>query len=104
MTAVLAELDTRLAEAGITLSQFAQRIGIPEQAIHANIGKGWCMIDPLMAAAFARYWGTTPDFWLGISHQQNVERAREILPRMTFPDHTTLLSGPPCDFVDIKIG
>lgn len=101
MTAVLTELDRRLTEAGITLPQFADRIGIPAQTIYHTIGEGWGMIDPLMAAAFARYWGTTPEYWLGITHSQNIERARAIGDKMTFKVHE---EHPQCNFVEIKIG
>lgn len=65
-----------LAELGLSQNKLAMEIGIPVSRIHAIV-KGDRGITADTALRLARFFGTTPDLWMGLQAQYDLE-ARQI--------------------------
>lgn len=61
---------------GMNQYALAQALGVPEMRISAivNAKRG---ISPDTALRLGRYFGTTPEFWLGMQSTYDLERARD---------------------------
>ncbi len=71
---VLKEDFLRLA--GISQHALAKALGVPQIRI-SQIVNGKRTITPDTALRLARHFGTTPEFWLGMQMQYDLEVARE---------------------------
>ena len=65
-----------LAPLGIDLSSLAQALGVAEARLEPIL-EGRRSISPEMALRLARYFGTTPEFWMGMQATHDLERARD---------------------------
>ena len=55
--------DIVLPNAGLPVSQAAQRLGVSRQTLHRLLA-GTVGLTPSMALRLSRLFGSTPDFWL----------------------------------------
>lgn len=67
-----------LDEMGLTQYRLAVDTGIPHSRITAIVA-GRRAITPDTALRLARYFGNSPDFWLGLQKEYDLRRAREEL-------------------------
>ncbi len=65
-----------LKPAGISQYALAKALGVPQIRI-SQIVNGKRAITPDTALRLARHFGTTPEFWLGMQMQYDLEVARE---------------------------
>ncbi len=65
-----------LRPAGISQYALAKALGVPQIRI-SQIVNGKRAITPDTALRLARHFGTTPEFWLGMQMQYDLEIARE---------------------------
>ncbi len=63
---------------GISIHRFALELRVPANRI-AEIVKGERAITPETALRLARYLDTTPDFWMGLQAQFDLETAKDAL-------------------------
>lgn len=63
---------------GLTQYRLAVDTGIPHSRITAIV-TGRRAVTPDTALRFARYFGNSPDFWLGLQKEYDLRRAREEL-------------------------
>ena len=61
---------------GLSQSRLARDIGVPPHRI-SQIVRGERGISPDTALRLARYFDTTPEFWLGLQMTWELERARD---------------------------
>ena len=61
---------------GLSQYALAKALGVPEVRI-SGIVNGRRAISPDTALRLARYFGTSPEFWLGMQTTHDLERARE---------------------------
>lgn len=59
---------------GLTVSGLAQEIGVPSDLVQALIDKR-CPISGHLALRLARYLGTTPEFWLNLQRDYELQQA-----------------------------
>ena len=62
----------------ITQYRLAQAIGVDARRIHAII-HGQRSITPETALLFSRYFGNSPEFWMGLQSQYDLEREQDRL-------------------------
>jgi len=67
-----------LAEMDLTQYRLAVDTGIPHSRISAIVS-GRRAITPDTALRLARYFGNSPDFWLGLQKEYDLRRARKEL-------------------------
>ena len=62
----------------LALSQYmlAKALGVPQIRI-SQIVNGKRAVTPATALRLARYFGTTPEFWLGMQMTYDLEKARD---------------------------
>ncbi len=65
-----------LKPSGISQYALAKALGVPQIRI-SQIVNGKRTITPDTALRLARHFGTTPEFWLGMQMQYDLEVARE---------------------------
>jgi addiction module HigA family antidote len=63
---------------GMSRAALARAIGVDRQRLNEVI-QGRRALSADTALRLARYLGTTPEFWLGIQAQYDIERARDAL-------------------------
>lgn len=68
-------LRDELAELGLSARSFAQALGVPTNRVTEilNQRRG---ITADTALRLARYFGSTPEFWLGLQQAYDLKRAR----------------------------
>lgn len=69
-------LDDALREAGISASSAAIAMGLPPSTL-TRIIKGQRNVTAPIALRIARYFGTSPDMWIGIQSAYDLEKARD---------------------------
>ena len=72
---------------GITPYRLAIDTGLPTSLVYAVL-KGGRGITAQVALRLARYFGTTPEFWLNLQTRYDLERARPF-PQSTLSPHET---------------
>ena len=63
---------------GMSRAALARAIGVDRQRL-SEVVQGRRALSADTALRLARYLGTTPEFWLGIQAQYEIERARDAL-------------------------
>lgn len=63
---------------GMSMNQLALALRVPNNRIN-QIVEGQREISADSAFRLARYFGTTPDFWLGLQMQYNLDKAQDEL-------------------------
>ncbi len=63
---------------GMSMNQLALALRVPNNRIN-QIVEGAREITPDTAFRLARYFGTSPDFWLGLQMQYQLEKAEDEL-------------------------
>jgi len=66
------------AEHGVTKAAFASYLGMTRAALD-NVLKGRSAVTPTTAVRLAQMVGATPEFWLGLQADYDLEKAREEL-------------------------
>ena len=61
----------------ISLSDLSQQINVSE-TILGNIVKGKKSVNADIAIRFSRFFGTTPEFWLNLQNQYDIEEEEHI--------------------------
>lgn len=64
-----------LDELGVTQYRLAKDTGIPHSCVTAII-RAKRAVSPDTALRFARYFGTSADFWLGLQKEYDLRKAR----------------------------
>jgi addiction module HigA family antidote len=59
---------------GLTVEGLAQDIGVPAHQVQALIDKS-CALSGDLALRLARYFGTTPEFWLNLQRDYELQQA-----------------------------
>lgn len=67
-----------LRDAGISMNQLAKAIGVPMNRISAIVN-GQRGITGDTAVRLARYWGTTPEYWMNLQSQYELQLAQDAL-------------------------
>jgi antitoxin HigA-1 len=67
-----------LRDAGISMNQLAKAIHVPMNRISAIVN-GQRGITGDTAVRFARYWGTTPEYWMNLQSHYELEKAQDAL-------------------------
>lgn len=76
-----------LASMNITAYRLAKEINLPQTAI-SDIIKGKRNITAQIALRFAKFFGTTPHFWIGLQDDYNLEEEKERLKKELAKIHT----------------
>lgn len=71
-------LAEELREAGLSMNQLAKAIHVPMNRISAIIN-GQRGITGDTAVRLARYWGTSPEFWMNLQSQYELRCAKAAL-------------------------
>jgi addiction module HigA family antidote len=69
-------LRETLADMGLSMNQLAHAIHVPANRISGIVG-GQRSITGETALRLARYFGTTPDYWMNLQAHYDLERARD---------------------------
>jgi antitoxin HigA-1 len=69
-------LKETLADFGISMNHLAQALHVPANRI-SGIVAGQRAITGETALRLARYFDTTPDYWIGMQAQYDLEKARD---------------------------
>lgn len=67
-----------LAPLGMSAGALAKALRVPRTRIERLV-REMTPITPDTALRLARYWGTTPDFWLGLQVQFDLETAQDAM-------------------------
>ena len=69
-------LEEFIKPAGMTMSQLAIALRVPSNRI-SQICAGDRAISAETALRFARYWGTSPEFWLNLQKDYDLQLAND---------------------------
>ncbi|GIV04309.1 MAG: transcriptional regulator [Fimbriimonadales bacterium] len=69
-------LEEFMEPMGISQNRLARDLGVPPNRIHAIV-KGKRSITADTALRLARYFGTSPEFWLGLQMEYDLEEAAQ---------------------------
>ena len=69
-------LRETLADLGLNMNRLAQEIGVPANRIGAIVA-GMRSITGESALRLARYFGTTPEYWMNMQARYDIEVARD---------------------------
>ena len=67
-----------LAPLGMSAGALAKALRVPRTRLERLVREE-TPVTPDTALRLARYWGTTPDFWLGLQAQFDLETAQEAM-------------------------
>ena len=70
-------LQEEMQELGLTASALANALGVPPNRI-TQILKGTRAITADTALRFARYFGTTPEFWMNLQQSYELRTAHRV--------------------------
>lgn len=71
-------LEEFLAPMGISAYRLAKETGIPQTRV-SEITKGRRKISADTALRFAKYFGTSPKFWLGLQNDYDLEEEQHMI-------------------------
>jgi addiction module HigA family antidote len=69
-------LKETLADLGLSMNQVAKEIGVPANRISAIVA-GTRSITGESALRLARYFGTTPEYWMNMQARYDIEAAKD---------------------------
>ena len=69
-------LKETLADLGLSMNRVAEEIGVPANRIGAIVA-GTRSITGESALRLARYFGTTPEYWMNMQARYDIEVARD---------------------------
>ena len=69
-----------LRDAAISMNQLAKAIQVPMNRISAIVN-GQRGITGDTAVRLARYWGTTPEYWMNLQSHYDLEKAQDALAK-----------------------
>ena len=69
-------LKETLADLGLSMNRVAEEIGVPANRIGAIVA-GTRSITGESALRLARYFGTTPEYWMNVQARYDIEVARD---------------------------
>jgi addiction module HigA family antidote len=73
-------LSEDLRDAAVSMNQLAKAIQVPMNRISAIVN-GQRGITGDTALRLARYWGTTPEYWMNLQSHYELERAQDALAK-----------------------
>ncbi len=73
-------LKETLADLGLSMNQLAKAIGVPGNRINAIVA-GQRSVTGETALRLARYFGTSPEYWLNMQTRYDLETARDEFER-----------------------